>query len=300
MAVRRKRTLFISFSGGRTSAYMVEMLIKNYSHKYHFVVLFANTGQEHDETLEFVRKCDEKWGGIVQWLEAVVNPEKGKGTKYRLVDFETCTRSHEIHDETPFAQVIRKYGIPGPATPQICTRELKGAVMQSYRSQWQKEHDEKCLNAIGIRTDEMGRLLDEAGRKKFKVVYPLTDWFPTNKEDVLSYWEDQEFDLQIPEHLGNCVSCWKKSDAKHVRIIKSHPEFYRFFHRMEKYHKQTNNKEGHDDRLFFRLNRTVDEMFVMAESVSLDNIPIHMNEVSGGCSESCEASSVDTLEYIED
>ena len=40
-------------------------------------------------------------------------------------------------------------------------------------------------------------------------IYPLIDW-DIEKEDILSWWEDQPFDLEIPEHLGNCVWCWKK------------------------------------------------------------------------------------------
>lgn len=30
------------------------------------------------------------------------------------------------------------------------------------------------------------------------------------KEDVLNWWKQQPFDLQIPEHLGNCVFCIKR------------------------------------------------------------------------------------------
>ncbi len=298
--IKNKPTLFISFSGGRTSAYMCDLLLKNYSDQYNFVITFANTGQEHDKTLEFVHNCDLRWGGKVIWLEAVVNPEKGKGTRYREVTYQTCTRRHELHDETPFAQVIRKYGLPGPGVPQICTRELKGAVMRSYRSDWQRENgNEKCFNAIGIRADEKNRLLDEAGRKRFRVVYPLTDWFETEKEDVLAYWAEQDFDLGIPEHYGNCVSCWKKSDAKHVMLINDHPEYYDFFRRMEGLHEHTNNREGYDARRFFRKSRTVDDMFALAEVIPVNNIPASMNEVTGSCSESCEASTYETLESVE-
>ena len=34
-----KEVLFISFSGGQTSAYMVDKLIENYSDKYHFIMV---------------------------------------------------------------------------------------------------------------------------------------------------------------------------------------------------------------------------------------------------------------------
>lgn len=294
-----KEVLFISFSGGRTSAYMVDMLLKKYSHKYHLVITFANTGQEDDETIEFVNKCDKRWGGAVVWLEAVVNPEKGKGTRYKVVTYETCTRRHQIGPETPFAQVIAKYGLPGPATPQICTRELKGAVMGSYRRDFEKREKGKCWNAIGIRIDETKRCLPQAKREKFRVIYPLVDFFPTTKPMVLDYWEKQEFDLGIPEHLGNCVTCWKKSKKKHIMIMNEHPEYYDFYRVMEAEHENTNNNPDYPPRRFFRENRTVEDIEKMAKLVGPKTLPLFNDEDLDGCSESCEAATEDTL-YDED
>ena len=60
--------------------------------------------------------------------------------------------------------------------------------------------------AIGIRADESHRKSKVAEENNF--IYPLIDW-DIDKEDVLSWWEDQDFDLEIPEHMGNCVWCWK-------------------------------------------------------------------------------------------
>lgn len=57
-----KPTLMVSFSGGRTSAYMARDLQLNYSDKYNLVFVFMNTGQEHEETLKFVNECDVRWG----------------------------------------------------------------------------------------------------------------------------------------------------------------------------------------------------------------------------------------------
>jgi 3'-phosphoadenosine 5'-phosphosulfate sulfotransferase (PAPS reductase)/FAD synthetase len=56
------------------------------------VVVFANTGQEHEKTLEYIHACDKQYGLNVVWLEAVVNPEEGQGTKHRVVTFETAAR----------------------------------------------------------------------------------------------------------------------------------------------------------------------------------------------------------------
>ena len=53
----------VSFSGGRTSAYMLRQVLDNNDDLSDLVVTFAITGREHPATLEFVRECGERWGG---------------------------------------------------------------------------------------------------------------------------------------------------------------------------------------------------------------------------------------------
>ena len=74
-------TIVVSFSGGRTSAFMCRFIQEHPKYKnYQKIFVFANTGKERDETLQFVDKCDKEMKLALIWLEAVVNPEKGKGT----------------------------------------------------------------------------------------------------------------------------------------------------------------------------------------------------------------------------
>lgn len=141
----------ISFSGGRTSAYMTKMLIDSLSDRYEFIVTFANTGLEHEKTLEFVNNCDKHFGFNTVWLEADVQHGKRLGTKHKIVSFQTASRNGE-----PFEEVIKKYGIPNKAYPH-CTRELKLQVMQSYLKSIGINH-KNILTAIGIREDETRRV----------------------------------------------------------------------------------------------------------------------------------------------
>jgi len=101
------KKIAVSFSGGRTSAYMTQRILREYKETHEIVVTFANTGLEHEKTLEFVHNCDKHMGFGTVWLEAVVDPRENKGTRHKVVTFETAARDGE-----PFEDVIKKYGIP--------------------------------------------------------------------------------------------------------------------------------------------------------------------------------------------
>lgn len=78
----------ISFSGGRTSAYMLwRVLQSNGGLPSDAVVCFANTGKEDEATLEFVRDCGQHWTVPITWVE-YRNNEAG----FVVVDFDTASR----------------------------------------------------------------------------------------------------------------------------------------------------------------------------------------------------------------
>ena len=116
-----KKKLLISFSGGRTSAYMTWFMLNQWKDRdlYDKIVVFANTGKEREETLNFVHKCDVEFGFNTVWVEAFVHYKKGKGTTHVVVNFETADRIGDV-----FEDVIFKYGMPNQNAPH-CSRELK-------------------------------------------------------------------------------------------------------------------------------------------------------------------------------
>ena len=90
MRVNKKKLLVCTFSGGRTSAFMGLMLKNNPKYKdFDKVFVFANTGKEKIETLDFIDRCDREWGLNVVWLEADVVSKKGVGTSFKIVNYET-------------------------------------------------------------------------------------------------------------------------------------------------------------------------------------------------------------------
>lgn len=267
----------ISFSGGRTSAYMTKLLIDNFSDQYDFIVTFANTGLEHEKTLEFINNCDKHFGFNTIWLEADVQYGSRKSTKHKIVSFETASRNGE-----PFENVIRKYGIPNKAYPH-CNRELKLNVMRSYLDSIGVHHKD-ILTAIGIRDDETRRI--SKSHDEMKITYPLIDLFPSDKQDVLDFWGNQVFDLGIEEWDGNCKLCFKKSFKKLFKQLDSDPSLINFHLEMEDKYPQVGNKDEYNiDRVFFRGNTSAKQLIEIWKDNN-DNSPDH--HLDGGCSESCE------------
>lgn len=287
--------LVISFSGGETSALMTRLLLTKWRDRFkEAVVLFANTGQENEQTLEFVDQCDRAFGFNTVWLEAV--PQDGRvGTKHRVVSFETASRAGE-----PFEAVIQKYGIPNQKFP-CCTRELKLRPINSYiREKGWKPGG--CLVAVGIRADEPGRRSQRA--EADRIVYPLLDWEPTTKPQVNIFWQSQPFRLNLAGYQGNCRTCWKKSFRKLLTVMDDDPSTFDFFERMERDYGRVGPefKKQHVEgyrRTFFRGNLSVADLRKLHAAGGWDRAENDAVVYAGqsvnlgldaGCVESCEVA----------
>lgn len=255
------KNLLVSFSGGETSAFMAQWLNNHYE-KYGYeniVFVFANTGLENEETLEFVERCDRHFKLNVQWIEADVIHENRKGTRYYRTNYLEASRNGE-----PFEQVIKKYGIPNQAAPH-CTRELKNRPITTFGLDW--FNGEKYHTAIGIRNDEIDRMDSKAKEKGF--IYPLISgkMIPSTKPMINFYWRTMPFRLEIKGYQGNCKTCWKKSDKKLFQIAKENPKAFDFMKTMELKYGNFIPKQRYDklieggkdipkDIVFFRNNRS--------------------------------------------
>ena len=206
----------ISFSGGRTSAYMLwRVLQSNGGLPEEAVVCFANTGKEDEATLRFVRDCAVNWNVPIVWLEYAE-------VDFTIVTFETASRNGE-----PFEALIRKRNyLPNPVT-RFCTSELKirpiGRYLLSLGMAETKTEAEN-MSMIGMRADEQRR----AAKIEDKSRIPLVTAGIT-KEDVGAFWRSQTFDLGLPNNNGvtmhgNCDLCFLKGGAQILSLIAEKPE----------------------------------------------------------------------------
>jgi len=270
-----KENILVSFSGGKTSAYMSWMLKQQWGNDCNLLFIFANTGKEKEQTLQFAKLCDAYFGLNLVWVEADVRP-KGEGTKHRIVDFESASRSGE-----PFEAMIQKFGIPNQSYSH-CTRELKIAPIHSFAKEY---FDGEYKTAIGIRADEFDRMTQEKGR-----IYPLVK-ANIRKQDVNDFWGKMPFTLEIEPHQGNCDACWKKSDRKLMQLAKESPEIFDWWDRMEKKYGAFVN-EGQVTRptdkpiTFFRKHKSAASIVREAQSQGI--ILSLFDDISNGCSDSCE------------
>jgi 3'-phosphoadenosine 5'-phosphosulfate sulfotransferase (PAPS reductase)/FAD synthetase len=221
----------ISFSGGRTSAYMLwRVLQSNNGLPDNAIICFANTGKEEEATLRFVQDCSEKWNVKIYWLEYVWHEETKK--RWKLVDFETASRNGE-----PFEAAIRsrKY-LPNPVT-RFCTSLLKirpfAQFLKTIGDDWEQ--------FVGIRFDEQRRVAKIRNRPDEEGFYrkmPLAEAGIT-KKDVGEFWKNNDFDLGLPNNNGvtmhgNCDLCYLKGGSQILSLIHEKPSRAIWWAEMEK------------------------------------------------------------------
>ena len=340
----------VSFSGGRTSAYMVwliESMRKAGEWTAPVEYIFMDTGAEHPKTYEFIKKCVEHFGINLTCLRGNFNQPVGVGHAYDVVDIGEIR--HDMQSG-PFAQLMRKYGAP-TVMSAWCTSRMKEDTYDKYCNN--KFGKDNYVTWLGIRYDEPARLVGAPAHQKFKAA-GLSDIYISRcfaaaangaycenkviegiaknkkskglnymaaitefeKDDVLDFWSEMPFDLEIQEHQGNCVFCIKKSINKLALAARDEPELLADW---------LGAIDAASDRLNQPIEKTTEGLFqekyvqhikkgiMYRGSNSMESIiakfalhtrdEIHdsirsmKRKESGGCTESCEAFG-DQLELL--
>lgn len=270
-----------SISGGRTSHYMIDVLIKLYG-KDNVDFIYCDTGAEHLETYTFIRNT-KKWFDIeITCIRLEMPKEEGVGGKYIITDLDDITKDYK-----PFVSLSEKYGLPFNPGGKFCTDQLKTQIYKKYcndtygkgnyttwigyrdepkdasrswghtlsgtlnkwfdvpqteQGEFYKTCSEKLDSSLGCLIDYIDdqssldldneghykRVLKVADRvvknrqKGYRFLFEISDF---DKKDILQWWSEQEFDLNIPNHCGNCVFCIEKTVNQLSYLCHTQPDY---------------------------------------------------------------------------
>jgi hypothetical protein len=277
----------VSFSGGRTSAYLV-WLMKD---KADFV--FMDTGAEHPKTYEFIRDIVKHWNIKLTCLQGDFNQPLGEGHSYNVVLVDDL-KHNPVNGV--YGQMMRKYGVP-TISSAWCTNRMKEETFNKYCNGTYGKGN--YVTWLGMRIDEPKRL--HIGKnQRLRYLAEISDF---EKSDILQWWKKQPFDLQIDEHLGNCVFCFKKMSAKVALAERDEPELFKEWLRaIDSASGRLNEPVWIDDifgsykreiskGVMYRKHQTAQDVIAQFRLFEYDELKAHVYrnlKDSGTCSESCE------------
>ena len=265
----------ISFSGGRTSAFMLAKVLEAHEGKLpdYVKVVFTNTGLEHPKTLDFIERIAKEWGVDIVWLEYA-----GKATKprWKLVNHDTASRNGE-----PFTLIIkeRQY-LPNPVA-RFCTVELKILLLDRWAKDTLGTEFRKHDQLIGLRYDEPRRVANiKKNRRRNPAATPMYEARHT-LQDVTNFWAKQSFSLDIPMHQGNCQGCFLKSRYRTDLVARETPEALDWWIEQEKSMIGVATAKNHT----FRKDRPSYENILKQSKMQLPMFPDFDDTVSCHCTD---------------
>lgn len=211
----------VSFSGGRTSGYMLRRVLDAHDGAlpHDVFAVFCNTGEEHPATLDFVQECGERWNVPIVWLEYDGETDR-KTPIVREVNHATASRHGE-----PLDKLIAARNYLPNQWQRFCTEMLKVRLLATWMRGRGFGH---WTNIVGLRADEPKRVADRrednrSGENPWTTVMPLYH-AGVSVADVRAYWRAASFDLRCPEGFGNCTRCFLKGRDLQVYLQQEDPE----------------------------------------------------------------------------
>ncbi|AUR81787.1 phosphoadenosine phosphosulfate reductase family protein [Vibrio phage 1.214.O._10N.222.54.F11] len=272
----------VSFSGGRTSAYLCYLMKEKFGDEVDFI--YMDTGAEHEKTYEFIRKVNDEFGLNLTCLRTDFSSPLGVGNGFTVVGINSIAP-----DLNPFREMVKKYGVPYIGG-MFCTDRMKLVPFTKYcQEKYGRGNYETWL---GIRADEPKRLNPKKG---IRYLAEISDF---EKSDIIDYWSKMPFDLDIPEHLGNCVFCPKKSKLKLAAAQRDEPEQYHdFLEMLYSDDVRHDDKSGHWSQMY-RGKQSLEQVVAMFDGSTGNEIKSRIRGSkmtdTGSCSESCEVFVCET------
>ncbi|MFJ1379397.1 phosphoadenosine phosphosulfate reductase [Capnocytophaga canimorsus] len=251
-----EKNIMVTVSGGRSSAFMARHIQTSEKYKdYNKIYVFANTGMERPETIDFLRNIEKHWGIELIKIEGVYSEIMGVGVGYNIVDWNELNMNCK-----PFEEAIKHKnkgtfdGLPHDKAP-YCSGMLKSLPCEKLCDDIFGKNN--YIKAIGYRKEDMPKriTLPEIKEDK-KRIYPLFTDFETivGQRELNYFWNEQPFKLEIHNKYGNCCLCWKKSDHNLLENIRKGTSHIDWVRKMEKKYGNTS----------FRGELSIDDLVRMA------------------------------------
>lgn len=212
----------LSISGGRTSGYVLWRTLQENGGTLPpgVIPVFANTGKEFPQTLDFVREMGERFGCHIYWVEfdrivrfPLVTPE----ADFYCTDYDNASRDGE-----PFKRLIRqKRYIPNSAH-RICSEWLKTRTIRAFMERL-GYYD--FTTVLGIRADEPRRIAKIKARidEGEDILLPLVE-AGIGEGTIFGHWRNSPFTVDLPEGISNCDNCFLKGVQRVEYNLRKKPE----------------------------------------------------------------------------
>ena len=115
-----------SISGGLTSHYMIDVLIKKFG-KENVDFIYCDTGAEHDGTYKFIKQTASFYDINITCIRLHMPKEVGKGGRYVVVPLIDIKK-----DYIAFRELMEKYGRPFNPGGKFCTDQMKTQIYRKY------------------------------------------------------------------------------------------------------------------------------------------------------------------------
>lgn len=270
------KNIMVTVSGGRSSAMAARHIQTHEDYKdCNKIYVFANTGQERIETINFLKDIVRYWGIDLVLLEAVGSEIMGVGITYKVVTFETLSMNSE-----PFEEVIKHVnkgiysGLPHQDAP-YCSSRMKTIPCEKYANDIFGKGN--YIKSIGYRYEDMPKRITwkEIAMDKKRIFPLLTDFgYALGQKDLNKWWDLQPFKLQIHGKYGNCELCWKKSKETLVENIRFGVRSIDWWDRMERTY----------GNVSFRGKLSINDLVRMAELPTTETFNFDKEEDSCVCS----------------
>lgn len=284
----------VSFSGGRTSAYLTYLMEqKRINEGWDVSYVFMDTGAEHPSTYTFIRNVVKHFNIDLTCLKAVTHSTFGVGNTYEVISVDDIGK-----DLSPWVDMVGKYGTPFNPGGACCTGYMKTTPYKKYcDATFGKKGYETWL---GIRIDEPRRL-PKVKKEGFDYLASISD---LDKNDILDWWDEQDFNLNLAEHLGNCVFCIKKGANKIALAAKDEPQLASDFIAITEREgiRETAGRTTPTTHMYrgtMSLSGIIEQYKDMDRDELFSTLRYSKRFDSGSCSESCEVFNGDQIELFE-